>query len=196
MALPYPKLQRFGVQLLALQTQHAQGLLAAASDGDLSAITYTTVPGPSLESVEKYIQEAITAHQAGTMQAFVVCDDAGEILGSTRYYDIEMSTPTLAIGYTFYAARAQRTHVNTACKLLLLQNAFETIGARSVYFHTSHLNLRSQAAIGRIGGHLDGILRQHRMHKDGTPRDTYTYSIIDSEWPIVKSKLLARLQFE
>lgn len=193
MALPYPSLCGFGVQLQALNAEQAQGLLAAASDGNLSALAYTTVPGPGLASVETYINEALAGYRAGSTQPFAVCDEADRILGSTRYYDIDLNTPTLAIGYTFYAARVQRTHVNTACKLLLLQNAFESLGARSVYFHTSHLNLRSQAAIGRIGARLDGILRQHRIHKDGTPRDTYTYSIIDSEWPAIKSNLLARL---
>jgi N-acetyltransferase len=193
MALPYPSLRGFGVRLQALSQAHAEGLQSACLDGRIHDLTYTTAPGPDIDSVRAYIQSAVEGYQNGSMQPFAVCDDTGKILGSTRYYDIELSTPTLAIGYTFYAARVQRTHVNTACKLLLLQNAFESLGARSVYFHTSHLNLPSQAAIGRIGATLDGILRQHRVHKDGTPRDTYTYSILDYEWPAIRNQLEARL---
>lgn len=193
MPLPYPLLSDHGVDLQALDLRHAAGLQAASLDGALYSLAYTTAPGPELASVEAYIESAVAAYQAGSMQPFAVCTDAGEVLGSTRYYDIDTSTPTIAIGYTFYAARAQRTKVNTACKLLLLSNAFENLGVRTVYFHTSHLNLRSQAAIGRIGARLDGVLRQHRLHKDGSLRDTYTYSMLDSEWPAAKARLSQRL---
>jgi N-acetyltransferase len=193
MVLPYPSLGGFGVRLQALDHAHAEGLQGACMDGRIHDLIYTTAPGPDIDSVRAYIQSAVAGYRNGSMQPFAVSDDTGRILGSTRYYDIELSTPTLAIGYTFYAASVQRTHVNTACKFLLLQHAFEALGARSVYFHTSHLNLRSQAAIERIGGTLDGILRQHRLHKDGSPRDTYTYSILDHEWPAIKSELSARL---
>jgi N-acetyltransferase len=193
MPLPYPLLSGHGIALQALDMRHAAGLQAASLDGAIFSIPYTTAPGPDLASVEAYIQSAVEGYKAGVMQAFAVCNDAGDVLGTTRYYDIELSTPTLAIGYTFYAARAQRTKVNTVCKLLLLTNAFENLGARSVYFHTSHLNQTSQAAIRRLGASLDGVLRQHRLHKDGTLRDTYTYSMLDSEWPAAKARLNTRL---
>ena len=193
MALPCPVLRGFGLRLQALNAEHAQALQAASLDGDIGGLAYTTAPGPGIDSVEAYIRGALEGHRAGQMQAYAVCRENGEVLGSTRYYDIDADTPTLAIGYTWYAARAQRTHVNTACKQLLLTHASEDLGVRSVYFHTSHLNLRSQAAILRLGARLDGILRQHKLHKDGSLRDTYTYSILDAEWPAVKARLAARL---
>lgn len=193
MPLPCPDLRGHGVRLHALSPAHAEGLRQASIDGDICKLAYTSVPGPDIESVNAYINEAHSGYLAGHTQAFAVCRDNGEVLGTTRYYDIDLGTPTLAIGYTYYAARAQRTHVNTACKLLLLGNAFESMGARTVYFHTSHLNLRSQAAISRLGARLDGILRQHRLHRDGSLRHTHTYSILDTEWPGVKAGLEARL---
>lgn len=196
MVLPYPELVGYGIQLRPLALAHALGLQEATRDGDIGGLAYTTAPGPDISSVEAYIQSALAGHQAGHMQAYAVCRDDGEVLGSTRYYDIDASTPTLAIGYTWYAARAQRTHVNTACKRLMLANAFENLGVRAVYFHTSHRNLRSQAAIARLGASLDGILRQHKRHKDGSLRDTYTYSILDSEWPAIKARLSARLALD
>lgn len=193
MALPHSELTGYGLRLQALCPAHAQALQAASLDGDIGSLAYTTAPGPGIDSVEAYIRSALEGHQAGHMQAFAVCRENGEVLGSTRFYDIDAVTPTLAIGYTWYAARAQRTQVNTACKQLLLTHAFEDLGVRTVYFHTSHLNLRSQAAILRLGASLDGILRQHRLHKDGSLRDTHTYSILDGEWPAIKARLAARL---
>lgn len=193
MALPCPVLRGFGLRLQALNAEHAQALQAASLDGDIGGLAYTTAPGTGIDSVEAYIRSALEGHRTGQMQAYAVCRENGEVLGSTRYYDIDADTPTLAIGYTWYAARAQRTHVNTACKQLLLTHAFEDLGVRSVYFHTSHRNLRSQAAILRLGARLDGILRQHKLHKDGSLRDTHTYSILDAEWPAVKARLAARL---
>lgn len=115
------------------------------------------------------------------------------MVGSTRFYDIDLSVPTLAIGYTFHAASVWRSHVNTANKRLMLGHAFDALGAHSVYFHTSHRNLRSRAAIERLGATLDGVLRAHRRHKDGSLRDTWTYSITAPEWPAIRARLDARL---
>ena len=117
----------------------------------------------------------------------------GCVVGTTRFYDIDLSVPTLAIGYTFHAASVWRSHVNTAGKRLMLGYAFDTLGAQSVYFHTSHQNLRSQAAIERLGAQRDGILRAHRRHKDGSLRDTHVYSITAPEWPAIRARLDARL---
>ena len=136
---------------------------------------------------------ALDGQSAGAMLPFAVLRDDGTVLGSTRCYDIDMSVPTLAIGYTWYRASAQRTHVNTACKRLLLGHAFDTLGMRTVYLHTSHHNLRSQAAIERLGAHRDGVIRQHKRHKDGALRDTVCYSILDTEWPAMRERLDARL---
>lgn len=187
-------LEGHGVRLEPLAGNHAGDLLAASLDGEIWRLNFTSAPGPDLDSVHHYIDAALAAAHRGECHPFAVCDLQGRVLGSTRFYDIDLATPTLAIGYTWYAASVQRTHVNSACKRLLLGDAFERQSASAVYFHTSHQNLRSQAAIERLGAHRDGILRQHKRHKDGSLRDTYTYSILDHEWPAIRQRLDERLQ--
>ena len=182
-----------GVRLEPLSFDHVDGLIAASADGDLGALNYTATPHATRDSVSAYVQAALDGQSAGTMLPFAVLGEDGTMLGSTRCYDIDMSVPTLAIGYTWYRASAQRTHVNTACKRLLLGHAFDTLGMRTVYLHTSHHNLRSQAAIERLGAHRDGVIRQHKRHKDGALRDTVCYSILDTEWPAMRERLDARL---
>ena len=182
-----------GVRLEPLSLDHASGLIEASADGNLGALNYTNTPLANADAVSTYIGAALDGQTAGTMLPFIVLRDDGEILGSTRYYDIDPSVPTLAIGYTWYRASAQRTHVNTACKRLLLGHAFETLVMRTVYLHTSHHNLRSQAAIERLGARKDGVIRQHKRHKDGALRDTVCYSILDAEWPAMRERLDARL---
>lgn len=182
-----------GVRLEPLSLTHVQGLVEASADGALGALNYTATPHATRDSVSAYIQAALDGQAMGIMLPFAVLRDDGTVLGSTRYYDIDLSVPTLAIGYTWYRASAQRTHVNSACKRLLLAHAFETLGMRTVYLHTSHHNLRSQAAIERLGAHRDGVIRQHKRHKDGELRDTVCYSILDAEWPAVRERLDARL---
>ena len=120
---------------------------------------------------------------------FVVLDAAGDVVGTTRYYDIDRTVPTLHIGYTWYAARAHRTALNTEAKRLLLSHAFDALGCESVSFETSHLNTRSQAAIERLGAKRDGILRAHMRHRDGSLRDTYRYSIVRGVWPTINARL-------
>lgn len=185
-------LEGWGVRLEPLRNDHAPALLEAAGDGALWQLNYTSVPGPDIASVHDYIRIALAGRAAGAMLPFVVrARDC--VVGCTRYYDIDASVPTLAIGYTWYASRVQRSHVNSACKRLLLGHAFETLGMRTVYLHTSHQNLRSQAAIERLGARRDGVIRQHRKHKDGSLRDTVAYSILDSEWPGIRARLDAQL---
>ena len=186
-------LSGWGVLLEPLSLAHLGGLVEASADGDLGALNYTATPHATRESVSAYVQAALDGQSAGTMLPFAVLGEDGTVLGSTRCYDIDMSVPTLAIGYTWYRASAQRTHVNTACKRLLLGHAFDTLGMRTVYLHTSHHNLRSQAAIERLGAHRDGVIRQHKRHKDGALRDTVCYSILDTEWPAMRERLDARL---
>lgn len=181
------------VRLTPLSFEHAGGLVGASADGNLGALNYTNTPLANIEAVAEYIRIALDGQAAGTMLPFAVLRDDGEILGSTRYYDIDSSVPTLAIGYTWYRASAQRTHVNTACKRLLLAHAFDALGMRTVYLHTSHHNLRSQVAIERLGARKDGVIRQHKRHKDGALRDTVCYSILDAEWPAIRARLDARL---
>ena len=183
-------LSGWGVRLEPLQRVHVPALQEAVADGDIGAINYVNVPGR--DGIPHWVEQALLAADAGRVLPFVVV--AGErVVGSTRFYDIDLDVPTVAIGYTFHAASVWRSHVNTANKRLMLGHAFDNLGAQSVYFHTSHQNLRSQAAIERLGATRDGILRSHRRHKDGSLRDTHTYSIIASEWPAIRERLDARL---
>jgi RimJ/RimL family protein N-acetyltransferase len=179
-----------GICLEPLSREHIAPLQEAVDDGDIGALNYVNVPGR--DGMAAWVEKALAKHGAGRELPFAIV--AGErIVGSTRFYDIDLSVPTLAIGYTFHAASVWRTHVNTACKRLLLGHAFDGLGAQSVYFHTSHQNLRSQAAIERLGARRDGILRHHMRHKDGSLRDTFVYSITAPEWPAIRERLDSRL---
>jgi RimJ/RimL family protein N-acetyltransferase len=131
---------------------------------------------------------------AGHMLPWAVRDArSGDVIGSTRYHDIVPAVDRVEIGYTFYAQRDQRSHVNTACKLLLLTHAFETVGCEAVGLRTDNFNFRSQRAIEGIGAKRDGIIRHHAARRDGTVRDTWIYSILLDEWPDVKRHLTTRL---
>ena len=170
--------------------EHIPALQAAVADGDIGTLNYVAVPG--VDGMPAWIDQALAQQQVGREAPFAIVAD-NLVVGTTRFYDIDLAVPTLAIGYTFLAASVWRTHVNTANKRLLLGHAFEGLGAQSVYFHTSHANLRSQAAIERLGARRDGILRAHKRHKDGSLRDTFTYSITAPEWPAIRDRLDARL---
>lgn len=183
-------LEGHGVRLEPLADTHVPLLQEAVEDGDVGAINYVNVPGR--DGIPGWVSHALSMRDAGRELPFAIVA-AGRVVGSTRFYDIDLSVPTLAIGFTFLAGSVWRTHVNTATKRLMLGHAFDALGAQSVFFHTSHLNLRSQAAIERLGAHRDGILRAHKRHKDGSLRDTYTYSIIPSEWPAIRERLDSRL---
>lgn len=179
-----------GVRLEPLQREHVAALQDAVDDGDIGAIDYVNVPGR--DGIPAWVDHALAMREAGRELPFAIV--AGErVVGSTRFYDIDLSVPTLAIGYTFHAASVWRSHVNTANKRLMLGHAFDALGAQSVFFHTSHRNLRSRAAIERLGATLDGVLRAHKRHKDGSLRDTWTYSITAPEWPAIRARLDARL---
>jgi len=182
------------VRLAPLSMVHADALRAAAADGALWTLRFTSVPGPDVGEAEAYIAAALAQRDAGTAVPFAVFDAAGDLVGSTRYYDIDRAVPRLSIGYTWYAARAQRTGLNTEAKRLLLGHAFDALGCESVRFETSHENLRSQAAIERLGARRDGILRAHMRHRDGTLRDTHVFSILRAEWPAVATALRAKLE--
>ena len=183
-----------GLRLEPLAPHHAQGLRAAASDGELWKLRVTSVPEP--HNAGHYIGTAL-----GMLDrvAFAVIDardgkNGGTLLGTTSYHDIVASADRVEIGYTWYAKRAQRTHVNTSCKLLLLSHAFDTLGCAVVGLRTDGENFASQAAIERLGANKDGSIRHHALRRDGTPRDTVMYSILRSEWPAIKSALHARLE--
>ena len=186
-----PMLGGLHVSLEPLQIEHAEGLRAAASDGELWNLWYTNVPRP--DEVDAWIDGALAMQAEGAALAFTVRDAVGRIVGTTRYYDLLPATPRLQIGYTWYAKSVQRTALNTEAKLLLLAHAFETLHCASVGLQTSTHNAVSRAAIARLGATQEGIIRNHLRHRDGSLRDTVNFSIIDSEWPAVKAGLLARL---
>jgi RimJ/RimL family protein N-acetyltransferase len=153
---------------------------------------FTTVPSPA--ETQAYIATALRGQQAGDMLPWVVREQtSGAIVGSTRYHDISPAAERVEIGYTFYSARWQRTHVNTACKLLLLGHAFDTLGCKVVGLRTDNFNAASQRAIEALGAKKDGVIRHHQARRDGSVRDTVMYSILANEWPDVKRHLELRL---
>ena len=185
-------LEGHGVRLEPLTAGHAADLRAAAADGELWTLRITSVPEP--DQTAAYIAAALAGAEAGHMLPFAVRDlDSGRIVGSTRYHDIIASVDRVEIGYTWYAASRQRSHVNTACKLLLMTHAFEDLGCAVVGWRTDILNLRSQAAIERLGARRDGVIRHHALRRDGTVRDTVMYSLLRDEWPEVRERLTQRL---
>jgi len=172
--------------------EHCEKLMEAAADGRLWELWYTTVPRPEAMAAE--IERRLDLRAHGSMLPFTAVDRAsGRVVGQTTYMNIDAANRRLEIGSTWYAAGAQRTAVNTACKLLLLTHAFEHLKCIAVEFRTSSKNERSRRAIERLGARLDGILRRHGFHTDGTVRDTVVYSIVASEWPQTR-RLLERLQ--
>ena len=186
------KLVSRGVELVPLSLTHEAGLKAAAADGELWNIRVTSVPEP--EQTRKYIEDALAMREAGNRFAFAVTDQAtGTVLGSTSYHDIVPAIKRVEIGYTWYALRCQRTHVNSTCKLLMMTHAFETLGCHVVGWRTDNFNFASQAAIERLGARKDGVIRGHALRRDGTIRDTVIYSLRSGEWPEVKAQLLHSL---
>jgi RimJ/RimL family protein N-acetyltransferase len=171
---------------------HHDALAAAAADGRLWELWYTTVPAP--HEAEAYIAKALEGQQAGHMLPWVVRElTSGEIVGSTRYHDIVPQIDRVEIGYTFYAKTWQRSHVNTACKLLLLRHAFDTLGCAVVGLRTDNFNFASQRAIAALGAKQDGVLRHHQARRDGSARDSVMFSILAVEWRDVERHLTTRL---
>jgi RimJ/RimL family protein N-acetyltransferase len=185
-------LERGPVRLVPLGPEHESGLAAAAADGELWKLRVTSVPEPG--QTRSYIDTALRMRQEGHRMAFAVLHAAsGEVIGSTSYHDIVPAVERLEIGYTWYARRHQRSAVNTTAKWLLMQHAFDTLGARLVGWRTDHLNEASQRAIERLGAHKDGVLRHHALRRDGSVRDTVMYSLSAAEWPAVKAWLEQQL---
>ena len=186
-------LEGHGVRLEPLTAAHESGLQDAVRDGKLWELWYTVVPEP--DKMPKYIADALAGHSAGTMLPWAVRELASDrIVGSTRYHDVIAPIDRVEIGYTWYGASWQRSHVNTACKLLLLTHAFETMGCQVVGLRTDNFNFRSQRAIEALGAKKDGVLRHHQARRDGSARDSVMYSILLTEWRDVKRHLTARLQ--
>jgi len=186
-------LEGHGVRLEPLSLQHEAGLKAAAADGRLWELFFTSVPEP--ENTRKYIEDALKGQERGDMLPWAVRElKGGEIIGSTRYHDIVAAADRVEIGYTWYAQRFQKTHVNTACKLLLLSFGFETLNCKAVGLRTDNFNLRSQRAIEALGAKKDGVIRGHWPRRDGSVRDTVMYSVLAAEWPDVRKHLEFRLK--
>ncbi|BBL23503.1 MULTISPECIES: GNAT family N-acetyltransferase [Comamonas] len=186
-------LQAHGVRLVPLELAHEEGLRAAAADGQLWNIRVTSVPEP--QDTRAYIETALQMRAAGNRFAFAVLDDAsGEVLGSTSYHDILPAVQRVEIGYTWYAQRCQRTHVNTTAKLLMMGHAFDTLGCHVVGWRTDNFNFASQRAIERLGARKDGVIRGHALRRDGTIRDTVMYSLRAGEWPESRAQLLDKMK--
>jgi RimJ/RimL family protein N-acetyltransferase len=182
-------LQERGLRLEPLALAHEDGLRAAAADGELWKLRVTSVPEP--QETRAYIENALAQREAGQRFAFAVIDEAsGTVLGSTSYHDILPAVQRVEIGWTWYARRCQRTHVNSVCKLLMLRHAFDTLGCQVVGWRTDNFNFASQQAIERLGAKKDGVIRGHALRRDGTVRDTVMYSLRAGEWPEVRAHLL------
>ncbi len=185
-------LEGHGVRLEPLTAEHRGALAAAVSDGRLWELWFTVVP--RVEDIAQYITAALDGQQAGKMLPWAVRDlESGTIVGSTRYHDIVPEIDRVEIGYTWYGASWQRSRVNTACKLVLLSHAFDTLGCKVVGLRTDNFNFASQKAIERLGAKKDGVIRHHQARRDGTARDSVMYSILLSEWRDVKRHLELRL---
>ena len=178
-------------RLVPLSPDHCDGLIEAVGDGELWKLWYTAIP--SAEGMAAEIARRLTVQAAGGMLAFTVIDADGKIAGMTTYMNVDAANRRVEIGSTWYAKWVQRTGLNTQCKLLLLQHAFETLDCIAVEFRTHFFNHQSRRAIERLGAKQDGILRNHMIAPNGTLRDTVVFSIIASEWPTVKAHLTYQL---
>ena len=186
-------LESESIILSALSVEHRDGLINAASDGKLWQLWYTNVP--SADNVSDYIATALKQKNEGCSLPFVVFHKpTNKIIGSTRYCNIDSINRRLEIGYTWYAKSYQRSSVNTECKMQLLSYAFEKLNCIAVEFRTHWHNQPSRAAIARLGAKQDGVLRNHKIHGDGSLRDTVVFSILNTEWPAVKKNLIYKLK--
>jgi len=175
-----------------LHAEHHDALIAAVSDGKLWKLWYTAIPKP--ENMRAEIERRLHLQQQGSMLPFVIRrNDTGALCGMTTYMNADSVHRRVEIGSTWYAASAQRTGINTECKLMMLTHAFEDMHCIAVEFRTHWMNQQSRAAIARLGAKQDGILRNHQRMPDGSYRDTVVFSIIESEWPTVRRHLQFKL---
>jgi RimJ/RimL family protein N-acetyltransferase len=192
--MPWPEpisLHGLHAQLKPLAQDHCEGLTEAVKDGELWKLWYTFVP--RAEDMSKEIDRRLGLQAAGSMLPWTVFDADGRIAGMTTYMNVDAPNRRVEIGSTWYATRVQRSALNTQCKLLLLDHAFEKLDCIAVEFRTHFFNHQSRRGIERLGAKLDGILRSHQIASNGTLRDTVVYSIIAAEWPTVKAHLTYQL---
>jgi RimJ/RimL family protein N-acetyltransferase len=176
------------VRLEPLTLTHIDGLIDAVKDGELWKLWYTSAPEP--KNVHSYIEQAISEFENDKSLPFAIIKaDNNKVVGTTRFMNADSLHRRLEIGTTWYSKSSQRTGINTQCKYLLLEYAFETLKCIAVEFRTHWHNLQSREAIARLGAKQDGILRNHQLDKAGNLRDTVVFSIINSEWNTVKQSL-------
>jgi RimJ/RimL family protein N-acetyltransferase len=185
------------VRLEPLAVEHAPGYLAALGSPEETedVLRWINVPLPkTVDDAEQHILASLAARARGERFAYAQLDAAtGEFAGTTSLYDVVPAVRTLAIGHTWLGRKWWRTGLNTESKLLLLSHAFDELGAVRVVWHTDIYNVRSQAAIARLGATHEGVLRKHRLRRDGSWRDTMQYAMTDDDWPAVRDRLTARL---
>jgi len=179
--------------LTPLELRHIDPLYEATSDP--AVWTYMPMRIQTADDMLALVTDALAARQSGHEFPFVIIDQQkGKVVGSTRFLDISPANRSLEIGWTWLAPAAWRTSINTEAKYLLLRHCFESLRTIRVQFKTDSRNTRSQQAIERIGGVREGVLRRHRILQNGYIRDSVYYSIIDQEWPTVKTALEQRLE--
>ena len=180
------------VSLVPLTKEHKEGILKAASDGELWNLWYTSVP--SVSTVDAYVDKALDEYSNKQSLPYIVLDNKTKsVVGSTRFMNIDTKNRRLEIGHTWYASSYQKTGVNSNCKLLLLEHAFEKLDCIAVEFRTNWFNFESRNAILKLGAKQDGVLRNHRIDHNGLIRDSVIFSITKQEWPGVKKNLEFRL---
>ena len=180
------------VTLEPLRRDHHDALVAAACDGDLWTLWYTSVPRP--EGMAADIDRRLALAERGEMLPFATRrNDTGALIGATTYCNVDAENRRVEIGYTWNARSAHGSGTNAESKLLLLTHAFETLGCIAVEFRTHWMNQQSRAAIARLGAKQDGVLRSHKVMPDGSLRDTVVFSIVAAEWPAVRNELRRRL---
>jgi N-acetyltransferase len=195
MKLEATVLESAGVRLEPLHAGHRDALSAAICDGELWTIRETLVPHP--DQLGEFLETAAARFAAGSALAFATIDKLSQrVVGSTRFMNIDATHRRVEIGFTFLRRSAQRTHVNTHCKYLMLRHAFEAWGCQRVALRTDVLNARSRAAITRLGAAQEGVLRSHMSMRDGRIRDSVIFSIVSSEWPAVQRRLEALMKLE
>tara|TARA_R110000868_G_scaffold8205_3_gene42540 strand:+ start:132317 stop:132907 length:591 start_codon:yes stop_codon:yes gene_type:complete len=178
--------------LMPLAQEHSDNLIEAGNDGKLWSLIYTSVAKP--ENMMADIEKRLAKQEQGNMLPFTVMDNAsGKAIGMTSFYNIDEKNHRLDLGYTWYAKSYWGTPVNTECKFLLLEHAFETLDCICVTFKVDYLNKRSQRAVEKLGAKRDGLIRNFLRYPDGSTRDVVIYSILPHEWPRIKSLLNSRL---
>lgn len=179
------------VTLEPLTCEHVPEIEAVAADGELGRLWFTSAPRAG--KAGDWVDARLSVQTPGTGLTFVARSGDGAVVGSSSYLNVDGPNRRLEIGYTWYVSSARRTGVNTACKLLMLGHAFDELNCIAVEFRTHFFNAASRAAIERLGAKCDGVLRSHQLSPDGSRRDTVVYSILDIEWPAVRSNLRFRL---